>query len=231
MRTYRKIIKDSSYFPLSLYETAELNHICNAAKRLDKRNAIPATSSNFSIRTKKNELLITKSGLHKRNLNPSQFIRLNIEGTPLHPQSPKPSDETQLHAMIYRNSYHCNAVIHCHAPELEFVTLEKSELLDNSINEKNYPLCGFFKLKGHEILKALGIKNHLDDYYLPIIQNDQDMDKISKLIEEHYFNHQQKLPLCSFLLENHGIYCFGNSVLQAEVRLEAILHHLSYLKH
>lgn len=230
MRTYRKIIKDSSFFPLSLYETLELNQICNAAKRLDSRNGIPATSSNFSIRTKNNALLITKSGLFKRNLNPSHFIRANLEGTPLHPLSPKPSDETLLHAMIYRKLNHANAILHCHAPELESVTLDKSELLTHGNNKKELPLCGFFKLQGHEILKALGLKSHLEDFYLPIIQNDQDMDKLSKLIEKHFFTHQQKLPLCAFLLENHGIYCFGNSVHQAELRLEAILHLLSVLK-
>lgn len=229
MRTYKKIIKDSSFFPLSLYETIELNHLCNAAKRLDRRFAIPATSSNFSIRPKKeNVLLITKSGLHKRNLNPSHFIRTNLAGVPLHSQSPKPSDETLLHAMIYRNLNTVNAVLHCHAPELESVTLEKSKLLTS--NENKQPLCGYFILHGHEILKALGLKTHLEDFYLPIIQNDQDMEKLSNVIEKNFFAHQQKLPLCAFLLENHGIYCFGNSVHQAELKLEAILHLLNILK-
>ncbi len=230
MRTYKKIIKDSSFFPLSLYETIELNHLCNAAKRLDIRLAIPATSSNFSIRTKESALLITKSGLHKRNLNPSHFIRTNLHGNPLHPQSPKPSDETLLHSMIYRNSNHSNAILHCHAPELELITIDKSELLTHDKNEKEYLLSGHFKLQGHEILKALGLKNHLEDFYLPVIQNDQDMKKLSVFIEKHFFAHKQKIPLCAFLLEKHGIYCFGNSVHQAELRLEAILHLLSCLK-
>ena len=228
MRTYKKIIKDSSFFPLSLYETIQLNHICDAAKRLDRRDAIPATSSNFSIRAKDNGILITKSGLHKRNLNPSHFIRTNLEGKPLHSQSPKPSDETLLHAMIYRNFNNINAVLHCHAPELELVTLKNSEILPHDENEK--PLYGLFKFQGHEILKALGLKTHLEDFYLPVIQNDQDMEKLSKFIEKHFFTYKQKLPLSAFLLENHGIYCFGNSVHQAELRLEAFLHLLSILK-
>ena len=151
MRTYKKIIKDASFFPLSLYETIELNRLCHVAKRLDIRHAIPATSSNFSIQTKNKALLITKSGLHKRNLNPSHFIRTNLNGIPLHPQSPKPSDETLLHAMVYRNIPEINAVIHCHAPELENITLEKSLLIQSKENIS----CGFFKMHGHEILKAL----------------------------------------------------------------------------
>lgn len=230
MRTYKKIIKDSSFFPLSLYETIELNQICSAAKRLDNRLAIPATSSNFSVRTKENAFLITKSGLHKRNLNPSHFIRTNLQGTPLHPMSPKPSDETFLHAMIYRNSKHSNAILHCHAPELESVSLDNSDSLTLDKNENEQLPCGLFKLRGHEILKALGLKSHLEDFYLPVIQNDQDIKKLSILIEKNFFTHEKKLPICAFLLENHGIYCFGNSVGQAELRMEAILHILSCLK-
>lgn len=223
MRTYKKIIKDSSFLPISLYEKIELNYICDIAKRLDNRFAIPATSSNFSIRTKNNSFLITKSGLHKRNLNPSHFIRVNFNGKPLHSLAPKPSDETLLHAIIYRNYQKINAVLHCHAPELENVTLNKTELLPNKFGSINY---GFFKLSGHEILKALGIKNHIEEFKLPVIQNDQDIEKISNFIEKNLSSFENETPFCAFLLENHGIYCFGNSTHQAEYRLEAILYHI-----
>ncbi|KAB8039792.1 hypothetical protein GCL60_05890 [Silvanigrella paludirubra] len=231
MRTYKKIIKDSTFFPISLFELNELNKICTVAKRLDNRNAIPATSSNFSIRAKNDDaFLITRSGLHKRNLNPTHFIRTNLFGKPLHPISPKPSDETLLHAMIYRNFSVAHSVIHCHAPELESISLLNCEILKQDKNENEYLTCGYYKIKGHEVLKALGFKTHLEDYFLPVIKNDQDMEKLSHLIEYYFFKHQQKLPMCAFHIENHGIYCFGNSVHQAELRIESILHLLTSLK-
>ena len=174
MRTYKKIIKDSSFFPISLFELNELNKICAIAKRLDGRNAIPATSSNFSIRAKKeNGLLITKSGLHKRNLNPSHFIRTSLQGEPLHSQSPKPSDETLLHAMIYRNLNKINAVIHCHAPELESISIIKSQIIEQDKKSNEYLNCGFYRIPGHEVLKALGFKSHLEDFYFMKIETFQ----------------------------------------------------------
>ncbi|APJ03016.1 methylthioribulose 1-phosphate dehydratase [Silvanigrella aquatica] len=232
MRTYRRIIKDSSFLPLSLYEMNSLNHLCDAAKRLDNRNAIPATSSNFSVRAKDNNFFITKSGLHKRNLKPNHFIRVHLNGKPVHPLSPKPSDETLLHALIYKNFSQAQAILHCHAPELEFVNLEKSQIVKPVHEATNISdiKFGFFKLEGHEILKALGFKSHLEHYYLPVIENNQNMEKLSTIIEQNFFAYQQKLPYCAFLLEKHGIYCFGNSVHQAELRLEAILHLLTTLK-
>lgn len=221
MRNFRKIIKDASHFPLSLFETIELNKICDAAKRLDSRLAIPATSSNFSIRTKDNDFLITKSGLHKRNLNPSRFIRVSQQGIPLNPLSAKPSDETLIHAVIYQNVTSAHAVLHCHAPEFESILLKKLEHKQVASQGLEF---GYFKLKGHELLKALGKKNHQEDFYLPVVQNHQDMEKMANFIENHFF-HESKHPAnCAFLLERHGIYCFGHSVYQAELRLEALLH-------
>ncbi|WGL59012.1 class II aldolase/adducin family protein [Pigmentibacter sp. JX0631] len=229
MRQYRKIIKDASFYPLSSLEHIELNKMCEVAKRLDKRHAIPATSSNFSIRTKNvDHFLITKSGIHKRNLNSSQFIRTQLTGNAIHPLAPKPSDETLLHALVYKNLDYVNAVIHCHALEFEYIQLQKNCVnLDES---KNCEKFGFYIFPGHELLKALGYKDHNTDYYLPVIKNNQDMEKVSQLIEEQFFSQQKKIPICAFLLENHGIYCFGNSVRQAELRLEALLHLSAYLK-
>lgn len=229
MRQYRKIIKDSSFQPLSFLEYNELSKMCEVAKRLDTRQAIPATSSNFSIRTRNaQQFLITKSGIHKRNLTPQQFIRTGLTGQAVHPLSPKPSDETLLHAMIYRNLAYTQAVIHCHAQELEFIQLNKNCI---SLNEEtNKETFGYFVFPGHELLKALGYKDHATEYYLPVIKNHQDMEYISYFIEQQFFNNAKKIPICAFLLENHGIYCFGNSVRQAELRLEALLHLTVLLK-
>ncbi|KAB8027390.1 class II aldolase/adducin family protein [Fluviispira multicolorata] len=230
MRTYQKYNKDASFFSLSLNERIELNSLCETVCRLDKRQAIPATSSNFSIRSKSAEFLITKSGIHKRNLNPSHFIRTNFSGIPLHPLAPKPSDETLLHALIYKNFSNANAILHCHAPELEVFSLEKTEKSTFSKQNSSFIRHSLYKIKGHELLKALGLKSHSEDYYLPIIENHQNMLLLSQEIESIFIKIETPSPLCAFVLENHGIYCFGNSISQAELRLEAILHLANNLK-
>lgn len=228
MRSYKKIIKDASFFPLTLLEKIELHKLCKTAKRLDKRYAIPATSSNFSLRATENSFFITKSGLHKRNLNPSHFIRVDLSGKALHSQAPKPSDETLLHALIYKNFFNAHSVLHCHAPELELVTLKGTEQLNKDNAQKH---IGYFRIKGHELLKAIGFKSHNEDFLLPVIQNEQNMSYLALEIEKYFFAQQPPIfPICAFILENHGIYCFGNSVTQAELRLEALLHLLGKLK-
>ncbi|BBH52252.1 class II aldolase/adducin family protein [Fluviispira sanaruensis] len=230
MKTLQKYIKDASFFPLSLMEIYELNSLCKVVTRLDARKAIPATSSNFSLRTKPDEFLITKSGLHKRNLNPTHFIRTDLSGNPLHSLSPKPSDETLLHALIYKNFISANAVLHCHAPELDVFNLESNEFTQFT-KQKQYDLkFGFIKIKGHELLKALGFKSHTEDFFLPIIENHQDMSLLSNVIIENFIQNKIPSPLTAFVLERHGIYCFGNSISQAEMRLEAILHFAKNLK-
>ncbi|WP_186645627.1 class II aldolase/adducin family protein [Fluviispira vulneris] len=230
MKTLQKYIKDASFFPLSLKENYELNSLCKVVTRLDERKAIPATSSNFSLRSKPNEFLITKSGLHKRNLNPSHFIRTDLGGNPLHPLSPKPSDETLLHALIYKNFDSANAVLHCHAPELDIFNLECNEF-SQIIKQKQDDLkYGFLRIKGHELLKALGFKSHTEDFFLPIIENHQDMSLLSNVIEENFIKTKTPSTFTAFVLEKHGIYCFGNSISQAEIRLETILHLAQNLK-
>jgi methylthioribulose-1-phosphate dehydratase len=203
----KNYFKDASYFFLSNFEKIQLKKICDLAKFLDNMHAIPATSSNFSLKLSTHSFLISKSGIHKRNLNPSLFVRVDISGNPLTPLSPKPSDETFLHSFIYKNFPQANVVAHCHAREFE--SLE-------------YPIHNF---PGHELLKAFGFKNHEQNFQLPVYKNSQDMNEIYKILEhDHKTNKNISI---GFMLEKHGLYCFGNSVEQVQNYLEVLFHFLS----
>lgn len=192
---------------LSLLEQLELKKICEIAVWLDKRQAIPATSSNFSYKRNENSFLITRSGMHKRNITPAHFIDVDLQGNALSRTFLKPSDETLLHAMVYRNFPNAKVVLHCHAKEFEKVTKPSHTLL------------------GHELLKAVGFKTHTQDLVLPVFENSQDMEKLSEEIESYYS--QNKHPNhFAFILERHGVYCFGSSVDQARYHLEVLLHQL-----
>ena len=56
---FKKYRRDASFFLLSGHELLTLNKLCELAVYLDERNAIPATSSNFSLRASKNSFLIS----------------------------------------------------------------------------------------------------------------------------------------------------------------------------
>ena len=201
---FKKYRRDASFFLLSQNELFELNKLCKLAVYLDKRNAIPATSSNFSLRLNKNSFLISKSGIHKRDLNPSRFVRVNLEGETLSPISPKPSDETLLHALVYKLFPEMNVVAHCHAQEFE---------------KFKAPQHIF---KGHELLKIFGLKNHLEDFHLPVFENSQDMKALAERIEP--FMKKNTGLNVAFMLEKHGIYCFGKSIDQVQNYLEALFY-------
>ena len=199
-----KYIYDATFQPLTALQRIQLKSLCAAARRLDERHAIPATSSNFSLRCGPNHFFISKSGLHKRDLEPNHFIRGHLNGIPVHPMSPKPSDETLLHSVVYRNDPNAGTVLHCHAPELEILKSPQ------------------FIINGHELLKALGKNSHTEPFSIPVIKNSQNMQELALEVEQNIYN--QGNSVIAFVLENHGIYCIGRNTDQAMARLEAILH-------
>jgi methylthioribulose-1-phosphate dehydratase len=203
MRSRSKYKRDASFLPLSTHERIFLKRLCDVAKRLDSRLAIPATSSNFSLRTSAENFLISRSGIHKRLLTPEHFIRTDLDGKPLHPLSPKPSDETLLHALIYKKDRAAQAILHCHAPELE--KLQSPQWI----------------FQGHELLKAMGLKSHEEPYAFPVFSNSQDMNVLAEQIDKHSAVHGW---LGCFHLERHGIYISGITIENALMKLEALLH-------
>ena len=212
MRSERRYRFDASgQCPLTLLEQIQLNTLCEIAVRLDARLAIPATSSNFSMRSEGRGFLVSRSGKHKRNLNPSDFLLVNQAGQAVATVAPKASDETLLHALIYKHFPHVNVVLHCHAPELEKASSPGVQL------------------DGHELLKALGVPDHKTTFNIPVYPNNQDMAVLAKKIEQKQFSSESTHngPVF-FILAQHGIYCGWNTLERSEAALEAVLHLLKH---
>jgi methylthioribulose-1-phosphate dehydratase len=215
MRVERKYRFDASgQIPLSLFEQIKLGQLCDVAVRLDRRLAIPATSSNFSLRKDSTTFLISRSGKHKRELNAGDFLVVDLQGKAQAPVAPKPSDETLLHALIYRKCPWISTIIHCHAPELEALHPPAADI------------------DGHELLKALGAADHHTPFTLNVFANNQDMAALAGEIENRQFKQskESKRPADAvkgpvlFVLSQHGIYCGGETIGKAEAYLEALLH-------
>lgn len=207
MKKFKSIHRDASLFFLSRKEYIDLKELCSLAKYLDNRHAIPATSSNFSLRSCTSSFLISKSGVHKRDLNPTQFVRVNLEGKALSPISPKPSDETLLHALVYNLFPDANVVAHCHAKEFEKLR------------------CPEHIFPGHELLKVFGFKDHKQIFHLPVFENRQDIENLSKQVEKYLRNFDKFVT--AFMIENHGIYCFGKDIKKVQNYLEVFMYFLS----
>lgn len=212
MRSERKYRFDASgQCPLSLLEQIRLSALCEVAVRLDNRLAIPATSSNFSLRSTAESFLISRSGKHKRALTPGDFLLVGIDGRARAQIAPKPSDETLLHAVIYKACPWIHCVLHCHAPELE-------QLASPAV-----------RLEGHELLKALKAPDHNTSFQIPVFENSQDMAALAQQVSKSQFQTQSttEVPVV-FALAQHGIYCGGESVERAEAYLESVLHLLKH---
>lgn len=208
MRSERKYRFDASgQCPLSLLEQIQLSKLCQVAARLDGRLAIPATSSNFSLKSSEESFLISRSGKHKRALTPSDFLLVDFGGLARAAIAPKPSDETLLHALIYKNCSSIRCILHCHAPELEVLSPPA------------------VRIEGHELLKALKMPDHESAFTLNVFENSQNISDLAEGVQVAQFSEvtEPQAPVL-FVLAQHGIYCGGESIEKAEAYLEAILH-------
>lgn len=197
--------------------------VANAARTMHSRGWTPATSSNFSGRASGSQhFAISVSGLDKGTLTAQDFLEVDFEGQLLDPQYThlRPSAETLLHALVYRQHPDMQVVLHNHS-------------VNATVISKLYEPENGLWLKNFEILKAFeGIKTHDTQIWLPIFPNSQDMHQLSQQVEATLPQHQ---PVYGFMLAGHGLYTWGQTPEQAlrhteafEFLFEAILKLRSY---
>ncbi len=171
-------------------------------KELHRRNWVPATGGNMSVKLEDGRFLITRSGSHKGYMTSEDFLVIDIYGNVLEGKG-KPSAETLLHIMIYNAYPWAKAIMHVHSL---FSTLI-SRLLDKEVVLENY-----------ELLKAFeGINTHQTVLRVPIFENSQDMHQLYNLIYP-----QLTQDMRAFILRSHGVYTWASSIERAYINLEAL---------
>jgi methylthioribulose-1-phosphate dehydratase len=180
---------------------AELGRSCYA------RGWAVGTSGNFSAVVSREPfvLTITATGLHKGNLSPDHFLRVDASGKVLE-GSGQPSAETALHLVVARVRQ-AGAVLHTHS------------VWSTIVSELSAQQRGLW-IEGYEMLKGLeGVSSHLHREWLPTLENDQDMTRLAGGIET-------RLAECpgahGFLLRGHGLYTWGKTLQQARRHLEIL---------
>ena len=87
------------------------------------------------------------------------------------------------------------------------------------LSAQHLPAAGI-AIEGYEMLKGLeGVPTHAHREWIPILENDQDMIRLSgrvrRLLAEH--------PAChAFLLHRHGLYTWGQTLEQAVRHVEIV---------
>lgn len=173
-----------------------------------QKSWVPATSSNFSVRsTKSDEYIITRSGIDKSLIRLEDLILIDKSGEVLEPfnqKGVKSSAETMIHTKIYELFPEINSVLHTHSVIGTVLSMEY--LKDSGI---------YFE--GLEILKAFeGNTTHEMKEFLPVVKNSQDMNDILRDMEKHLTN-----PIHGFLIAGHGLYTWGKDVPTAKRQIEA----------
>ena len=186
---------------------AEVRALCEAAHWCASRGWVPATSGNFSVRDAQNRrIFISKSGLDKGRMTTADLLELDMDGGVVSGAG-KPSAETILHVILYRERIEANAILHVHSVW--------NTLLSQKLAEK-----GAVTLTGYELLKALeGVGTHDYEEVVPILPNTQNYSELSVQMEVCLSAN----PLIhGVLLSGHGLYTWGRTVEDARRHLEAL---------
>lgn len=182
---------------------ARVAPIVAAGRLFHSRGWVPATAGNFSVRLDAKSLAVTVSGRHKGELGPGDFMRVDLQGKPLD-KGKRSSAETLLHCQLYRQSPATGAVLHTHSPASTVLSRRHDTL----------------RLEGYELLKIFaGIETHEAAVEVPVFENDQDIARLSRVVEAH-MSAAKATP--AYLIRGHGLYAWGATVDEARHRVEAL---------
>lgn len=168
------------------------------------------TSGNFSavISRRPLRLAITASSVAKGALRPSDILECDEHGRVVGRRG-KPSAETLLHIEIVRRR-RAGAVLHTHS-------VWSTMLSGEAVQAAQPPAV---VIEGYEMLKGLaGVATHEHREVVPVLDNDQEMTRLAgrvgTLLEQHPGAH-------AFLLRQHGLYTWGDTLAEAERHIEIL---------
>jgi len=179
--------------------------LADAGREFHGRGWALGTSGNFSAVTSRDplRLAITASGLDKGALSPAQILEIDGRGQVTRGAG-RPSDETRLHLSVVR-ARGAGAVLHTHS------------VWSTLLSETHAPE-GRLVIEGFEMLKGLaGVRTHEHRELLPVIDNSQDMDALSRSLEEALERHPAAHGV---LLRRHGLYTWGRDLAEARRHVE-----------
>jgi methylthioribulose-1-phosphate dehydratase len=190
---------------LMILSQSEAEALCATAQWCYGRGWVPATSGNFSVRDAEH-ILISPSGLDKGAMTVADLLATDPDGRVLDGNR-KPSAETALHVVIYRERPQAAAILHVHT-------------IWNTLLSAQFVRAGELILEGYELLKALeGVTTHQHRERVPILENSQNYADLASELAAALKSH----PLAhGVLLSRHGLYTWGKSVAEARRHLEAL---------
>lgn len=174
----------------------ERRAICAAGRALYRRGYVAGSDGNLSVRVGENRLLITPSGVGKGRLRPEMLLLTDLDGRVLEGDR-HPSSEGKMHLAVYRTRPEVRAVVHAHPPVATAFAVCRRAM--------DVPYIA-------ELVLGLGTVPVTAGFAMP--STDQVTESMRPFIPAHN----------AVLLANHGLVCWGESLLQAFDRLETVEH-------
>lgn len=188
----------------------EIQQLILYSKTYYNRGWLPATAGNLSIFDPTSQKVwITASGIDKSQLTDENFIPISLDGKLNLQTHYKPSAETSIHLVVYKNLPSVRACLHVHTPSscyLEFGT-------SSNLPHKLVPVPNL------EILKAFGDFRENPNFNMDVIYNFGEVPKIAEVLDQ--ILQRKNLDMPFVLVENHGITVWGKNVWDANKNLEA----------
>jgi methylthioribulose-1-phosphate dehydratase len=182
--------------------------LASVGRRFHARGWVLGTSGNLSVVTAESplRLAISASSVHKGRMRPEHILEVDERGDPVTPGSARPSAETRLHIEIARRR-RARAVLHTHS-------------VWGTMLSDAHAAQGGLTIEGYEMLKGLrAVTTHQHREWIPIVENDQDMRRLSDRIAVAL---DAAPDAHALLLHRHGLYTWGESLDEAERHVEIL---------
>ena len=166
------------------------------------------TSGNFSVVIDRDplRLAITPSATFKGELAADQILEMDERGAVVGDGTARVSAEALLHVEIVR-ARGAGAVLHTHS-------------IWSTLLSARFGDAGGLSIEGYEMLKGLeGVRTHEHREWLPIVDNDQDMARLSAVVRGML---DRQPDAHGFLLRRHGLYTWGADLPQAVRHVEIL---------
>ena len=187
---------------------AVAHDLAAVGRRFHARGWVLGTSGNLSVVMADSplRLAISASSVHKGRMRPEHILEVDERGEPFAPGPVRPSAETRLHIEIARRRG-ARSVLHTHS--VWGTMLSDAHAAQNGVT-----------IEGYEMLKGLrGVTTHAHREWIPIIENDQDMGRLSERVAAALDGAPDAHAL---LLHRHGLYTWGESLEEAERHVEIL---------
>lgn len=134
--------------------------LAKAGRIIAKEGLVIGFEGNISARIANKELILIKpSGFSMKSITPKDFVLIDFNGKIIKGKH-KPSIETPMHTLIYKNFNEINAIIHTHAPFTNCLGIMDIKLIPLSVEAlmfipKEIPIVPFYKPGSYELAKSV----------------------------------------------------------------------------